>query len=538
LGSDGLTQSVPPIGFAGIRAEPQDDVPGFNLNESGVPRQRVPWFDGMRPGSATSEYPDTLEPEALPRDVGEPVQVTPPQLPEWLVALLSMPLPRLSTAFDPRTSQRIAPYAPLIRPLSAYQPTDQSVRTTAGTPVDDAGSLPDPGSVETPSDQVWPAPDMPEWWPADINPRSDIATAQNSNPPSSQEAAWNAWLQPLKEGQPSTQVGRDQSPGPSGAGMVRPPMSVPPTLSLSPAGHPNFLPAKAGDADMQSVQQPRPVPQDQETQRTDPATPPSIMPGYADDPRSNDALARMQLSANTRAASVPNVRGTVIASLADGGTFDRTPYPAYGASSELGTPFGYTGQRFDAKRGNTYYRNNRLNLVDLHGQNTEGHEGTRPSMSDAYPEPLIPGAQYAQVVVQRNEAVTGNTRIDRTTERLLSVLADTVQSLGPGAGPIFGIRAHVEFGRRVEELNIPGIRDKGVEQSFSLGEAAQYGLEGSVRTDVVLRDREGIPIAVYDLKTGNAKLTPSRVREIRDALGRPNIPVIELRYREESAMLR
>jgi len=192
LGSEGLTQSAPPIGFAGIRVEPQDGIPGFNLNESGVPRQRVPWFDGMRPGSATSEYPDTLEPEALPRDVGEPVQVTPPQLPEWLVALLRTPLPPLSTAFDPRTNQRIAPYAPLIRPLSTYQPTDQSVRTTAGTPVDDAGSLPDPGSVETPSDDVWPVPDMPDRWPAEINPRSDSATAQNSNPPSSQEAAWNA----------------------------------------------------------------------------------------------------------------------------------------------------------------------------------------------------------------------------------------------------------------------------------------------------------------------------------------------------------
>jgi hypothetical protein len=536
LGSDGLTQSAPSIGFAGIRVEPQDGVPGFNLNESGVPRQRVPWFDGMRPGSATSEYPDTLEPEALPRDVGEPVQVTPPQLPEWLVALLSMPLPRLSTAFDPRTSQRIAPYAPLIRALSAYQPTDQSVPTTAGTPVDDARSLPDPGSVETPNDKVWPTPDMLGRWPADINPRSDIATAQNSNLPSSQETAWNAWLQPLK-GQPSTQVGRDQSPGPSDAGMVRPPMSVPPTLSLSPAGDSNFVLAKAGNADVPSVQQQRP-PQDQEMQRKDQATPSSLMPGYADEPGANNALARMQLPANTRAASVPNIRGTVIASLADGGTLDGRSYPANGASAELGTPVGYTGRRVDAKPGTTHYRNSPPSLVDLRGWGTEGHEGTRPSMSDAYPEPLIPGAQYAQVVVQQNGAVTGNPRIDRTTERLLSVLADTIQSLGPGAGPIFGIRVHLEFGRRVEELNIPGIRDKGVEQSFSLGGGARYGLEGSVRTDVVLRDREGIPIAVYDLKTGNARLTPSRVREIRDALGRPNIPVIELRYREESAILR
>ena len=61
LGSDGLTQSAPPNGFAGIR----NGVPGFNLNESGVSRQPVPWFDGMRPGWATSEYPDTLEPELL-----------------------------------------------------------------------------------------------------------------------------------------------------------------------------------------------------------------------------------------------------------------------------------------------------------------------------------------------------------------------------------------------------------------------------------------------------------------------------------------
>jgi hypothetical protein len=185
LGSDGFTQSAPPIGFAGIRIESQSDIPGFNLNESGVPRQRVPWFDGMHPSSATSEYPDIFEPEALPRDAGEPVQVTPPQLPEWPVARLSTPLPRLSTAFDPRTGQRIVPYAPLIRPLSAYQTTDQSGPAMEGTPADGASSLPDPGAVETPTDEVWPAPDMLGQWP-DIDSRSGIATAQNSNPPSYQ----------------------------------------------------------------------------------------------------------------------------------------------------------------------------------------------------------------------------------------------------------------------------------------------------------------------------------------------------------------
>jgi hypothetical protein len=397
LGSDGLTQSAPPNGFDGIR----DDVPGFNLNESGVARQPVPWFDAMPPGAATSVYPDTLEPQALPRDAGESVQVTPPQLPEWLGALLRMSLPRLSTAFDPRTSQRIVPYAPPIRPFSASRPTDQRVPT----PVDDAGSLPDPGSVETPSDEGWPASDMPEWWPADINPRSDIATAQNSNPPSSQEASWNASLQPLKS-QSSTQVGRDQGSSPSGAGMVRPPMSVPSTLSLSPAGDSNFVLDKGGNVDVSSVQQQRPARRDHETQREDEESQPSLTPGYADEAAFNDALARMQLPANTRTASEPNIRGTVIASFADGGTLDRTPYPAYGASAELGTPVGYIGRRVDGKPDNLRFRNNRPSLADLHGWSPEGHEGTRPSMSDAYPEPLIPGAQYAQAGIQQNGAVT------------------------------------------------------------------------------------------------------------------------------------
>lgn len=158
-------------------------------------------------------------------------------------------------------------------------------------------------------------------------------------------------------------------------------------------------------------------------------------------------------------------------------------------------------------------------------------------MSDAYPEPLIPEAQYAQVV-QQNNAILRNPRIDRTTERLLSILTETVESLGAGSGPIFGIQAHLEFAKRVKALNIPGIREEGVEQSFSLGDAARYGAAGSIRTDIVLRDRSGIPIAVYDLKTGNAKLTPSRVREIRDGVGRPNIPVIELRYVDGTAVLR
>ena len=227
--------------------------------------------------------------------------------------------------------------------------------------------------------------------------------------------------------------------------------------------------------------------------------------------------------------------GLVIASFGYSEPPANAAHETYRTSAKLVGPFGYASGRFDAERGNT---NSPLNLANLSDNDIEGNTHPRPSISDAHPEPLIPGAQYAQVVVQRNDAVLGNPRIDRTTERLLSVLAETVRSLGPGSGPISGSRHTLSSANRVRELNIPGIRTQGVEQSFSLGDVVRYGLDGSIRTDVVLRDRSGTPIAVYDLKTGNAKLSASRVQEIRDAVGVRDIPVIELRYRSENALLR
>jgi hypothetical protein len=60
----------------GFRVRPQNVLPGFNLdeNESGLQRQETTGFDGTRP---------ELQP------------------PTWLYQLLTMPVPQLSTAFDP-----------------------------------------------------------------------------------------------------------------------------------------------------------------------------------------------------------------------------------------------------------------------------------------------------------------------------------------------------------------------------------------------------------------------------------------------------
>jgi hypothetical protein len=168
--------------------------------------------------------------------------------------------------------------------------------------------------------------------------------------------------------------------------------------------------------------------------------------------------------------------------------------------------------------------------------------GTSPSgiLSDAPSDGLQPGNRYAQLKI--NNAGTGNPFIDRTTEFLLDALAQTARAIGPGSGPVFGIRVHTDFGRRVEELDLPGIGKKGVEQSFRFDfpNFVRYGLEGSIRTDVALSDPKNPargPIVVYDLKTGNAVLTASRAAEIRNAFDKvlngeqERLPIIVLRYR-------
>jgi hypothetical protein len=363
--------------------------------------------------------------------------------------------------------------------------------------------------------------------PPGIDIRSSAATTQNPNlQPAAQQAMRNARLQPLPVGLPYAQANGGKLQDPWSVPIARQAPGVPPTLSVRPVAASNFILANAGD-DAMRLQRQRPPLQDQETQRRNQATRPSIA-GRPPVLRPKAQGFSQLIEAYRRRLSEVEGRQSITDQSLPHLPLNENVVPSYASAD--GGPSVIASFDYARSLAKTAYQ--------AYGSNTEGNKSTRPSISDAYPEPLIPGAQYAQVVGQRNDAVLNNPRIDRTTERLLSILAETVQSLGSGAGPIFGIQAHFEFANRVKELNIPGIREEGVEQSFSLGEAARYGLAGSVRTDVVLRDRFGIPIAVYDLKTGNAKLSPSRVREIRDAVGVPNIPVIELRYRSESSLLR
>jgi hypothetical protein len=123
----------------------------------------------------------------------------------------------------------------------------------------------------------------------------------------------------------------------------------------------------------------------------------------------------------------------------------------------------------------------------------------------------------------------GDPIIDTMTEILLNRVAAAHVVAGEGAGPAYGAMVHTEFGNDLRLQGIPGLE---VEQSFSAGDVQKYGVDGSIRTDVILRDANPKVIAIRDLKTGAARLEPKRVREIWSQVKfGSEVPVIELHIR-------
>jgi hypothetical protein len=132
-----------------------------------------------------------------------------------------------------------------------------------------------------------------------------------------------------------------------------------------------------------------------------------------------------------------------------------------------------------------------------------------PVMSDASPDPIRPGAQYAagptQITIHAS-ALTGISTIDDTTKRLVSTLAtvmDTVDYL-PGLRPQeYGKLVHYAFAAAVRAGNFPGIGFFDVETTFGPDLDARYGSKGSIRTDVVLRKsawQQAIDLDCFDLQ--------------------------------------
>lgn len=105
--------------------------------------------------------------------------------------------------------------------------------------------------------------------------------------------------------------------------------------------------------------------------------------------------------------------------------------------------------------------------------------------------------------------------------KVLSTLAAKV--IGPGKGAVHGTRIHTVLKQLILQLGRFGIH---VEVSYLNGKVVPAGTPGSVRLDVVVGSREK-PEAIYDLKTGGAGLTSTRILQIRQHLPQEcdNIPI-------------
>jgi len=148
----------------------------------------------------------------------------------------------------------------------------------------------------------------------------------------------------------------------------------------------------------------------------------------------------------------------------------------------------------------------------------------------------VPGVQYAagrpQVVINPS-ALTGIQQVDDTTKRLGEILADTIDELGVflKSPQYYGILVHDFFAVNVLLAGIQGIGLSDVEASFQLPPGYDSA-KNSVKPDVVLRNYVGDIIAIYDVKTGDEGVDPSRERELRAATGvGPDVPVIVLHLR-------
>jgi hypothetical protein len=191
----------PPNDIPGFRVELRDDdVPGFSLNGNDVPPPESPWPAGI--DTAAPETSDTAQTSTVPLGVEKPDPA--PQIPDWLYNVLTMPVPRLSTAFDPKTGRRIVPYEPLINWTRPYPTVHQNVRgtDTAGAYEAKIGEMSGPSSLEALATKQLAPPALPER-PVDFSTRPDR--------PIMQETRWNSWSQPLKDSQPDVHSSRANS---------------------------------------------------------------------------------------------------------------------------------------------------------------------------------------------------------------------------------------------------------------------------------------------------------------------------------------
>lgn len=134
-------------------------------------------------------------------------------------------------------------------------------------------------------------------------------------------------------------------------------------------------------------------------------------------------------------------------------------------------------------------------------------------------------------VTTSNGFYTGIQSIDDTSDALSDILMSVMNGLEylPSMSPsVYGTLAHTLFGAAVRLRDLSGVGD--IERTFSLDDVdPYYGMAGTVRTDVTLRNIQGDIIAIYDVKTGDSPLSRARANQLRlKTNASPDTPVFEL----------
>lgn len=104
----------------------------------------------------------------------------------------------------------------------------------------------------------------------------------------------------------------------------------------------------------------------------------TILRWYAYGLGPNDVIGQMNVGANTRAAFIPDMLGSVIGLQdAASGAITKFGYGTYGASASAPSNFAYTGQRIDQESGLYYYRARHYSAFLGRFNQTDpiGHEG-------------------------------------------------------------------------------------------------------------------------------------------------------------------
>lgn len=312
-----------------------DGVPGFNIEDNGLPRRANASLDDPLLESTGQRYPDAAQTQTPPS-----ISFSLPGAEGWVLSapLIGSPGLRVSprdavpgfnvgprddapefkldenggqqqettwsdglppgsvTPQDPNTAQTptpppdaddSTPPAPSSIPEWPYQlgtmmpprlPTafDPRIR-----PHIEINSLPSIGLATVPGAAPRP-PSVAPQRPPDIDIRSSAATPQNTNFQSAgPQAMRNAWLPPLTVGQPFAQANGGELQYPWIVPIARQAAGIPPTLSAKPLADSNLVLAKAGSSGVQQTQQ-QGLPPNKQTQPQIPASPPGT--GQADTP--------------------------------------------------------------------------------------------------------------------------------------------------------------------------------------------------------------------------------------------------------------